>query len=33
MRVDELERIGEVVEADLRKAQPTIRHVVFDVTP
>lgn len=33
MRVGELERIGEQLETDLRDTQPTIRHVVFDLTP
>ncbi len=33
MRVGELERLGEQLETDLRDTQPTIRHVVFDMTP
>jgi len=33
MRVAQLEELGEAFESDLRRAQPSIRHVVFDISP
>ena len=33
MRVATLERVGEQLASELRREQPSVRHVVFDVTP